>query len=310
MGRPDALKGRTLSCPSCGAALAVTLDSTQALVCGQCKSVVDVSQGVGGELRHLSQGDAGAQPLIPLGSTGLLALGSPKPLAWQVVGYLERCDVPTDPHDDVVFWREYLLYHRTEGFAFLVDSEDGWSWVRPISGAPRSLARERVVWEGATYREKFRYTAKTTWVLGEFYWPVGRDQRSLNTDYEGTGAQARRQLNREEAAGEVTWSAGATLDASTVRGAFRLPEAQSALFKRDAGATSGSWFSLSTFFVLLFILAMVFAISRCSRDDCASVRQTFGADSAEAQQCVRNNGTRGGGGGSFGGFSSGGGGHK
>ena len=61
--------------------------------------------------------------------------------------------------------------------------------------------------------------------------------------------------------------------------------------------------------MLLFVVALVFTISRCSRDDCASVRQTFGAGSLEAQQCERSNGYRGGGG-SFGGFSSGGGGHK
>ena len=167
-------QGRALSCPSCGASLAPTLESTQTLVCGQCKAVIDISQEnaraapsflapprgaggaqpgpggaqrPGGELNHYAQaqgGATGAQPLIPLGSTGRLALGSPQPLPWQVVGYMERCELPEDPHDDTVFWREYLLYHRTEGFAFLVDSEDGWSWVRPISGAPKSLGGERV----------------------------------------------------------------------------------------------------------------------------------------------------------------------
>jgi hypothetical protein len=34
--------------------------------------------------------------------------------------------------------REYLLYNKIEGFAFLVDTEEGWSLVRPLTGAPVS----------------------------------------------------------------------------------------------------------------------------------------------------------------------------
>ena len=28
-------------------------------------------------------------------------------------------------------------YNRTAGFVFLVDSEEGWSWVKPLTGAPQ-----------------------------------------------------------------------------------------------------------------------------------------------------------------------------
>ena len=60
--------------------------------------------------------------------------------------------------------------------------------------------------------------------------------------------------------------------------------------------------------VLIFVL-----LSRCDRDDCDQVRQTFGAASTEYQQCARQRATSGvprTGGGSFGGYSSGGGGRK
>ena len=125
---------RGFNCPSCGAALEVKLATTQSIVCHQCHAVVDVSQGVGADLRHYAQANGGA-PLIPLGSVGTLALGK-APLPWQVVGYVERCEVPTSDEDEQTFWREYLLYHRTEGFAFLVDAEDGWSWTAPLTGVP------------------------------------------------------------------------------------------------------------------------------------------------------------------------------
>ena len=68
------LTGRTLQCPNCGAALEVKLATTQSIVCHQCKSVVDVSLGVGGDLAHYVQ-DNGAAPQIPLGSVGTIAFG-------------------------------------------------------------------------------------------------------------------------------------------------------------------------------------------------------------------------------------------
>ncbi len=133
------LSGQGFACPSCGASLQLTLATTQSIACHQCKAVIDVSQGVGADLSHYAQSNAGhdgAQPLIPLGTSGRLALDG-RELDWQVVGYQERCDVPADGDDEQTFWREYLLFNRQEGFVFLVDSEDGWSWVKPLTGAPQ-----------------------------------------------------------------------------------------------------------------------------------------------------------------------------
>jgi hypothetical protein len=308
------LKGRAIECPNCGASLTPKLNTTKSLVCHQCKAVVDISKGAGSDLQYFTDNNPAtaesANPLIPLGSTGMLQLGTPKQQAWQVVGYMERCEIPDDDHDERIFWREYLLYCRTDGFAFLVDSEEGWSWVRPISGTPRNTGVDRVQWEGATYRRKYTYTAMTTWVLGEFYWPVRKDQRSRNTDYEGLGAYAERRLNQETSEQEIIWSAGITLTADGVRAAFKIPEAASASFKRDAKTTSSlSWFSLPVLFVALFVLALIFSMSRCGRNDCAQVLQNYGPNSLEYQRCHRQGGYYGGGGGSFGGFSTGGG-HK
>ncbi|WP_140634625.1 DUF4178 domain-containing protein [Methylibium rhizosphaerae] len=309
------LKGRSLECPNCGAALEVKLGTTQSITCHQCHAVVDVSQGVGAELAHYTQrnsGESGLEPQLPLGSTGTLSLGGAKAVSWQVVGYVERCEIPEDPEDEQVFWREYLLYHRTEGFAFLVDTEEGWSWTRPITGVPKTLGADRVSLEGVTYRRKYSYSAKITWVLGEFYWHLEREQRTFNTDYEGTGASARKQLNREQAGDEVTWSAGQTIPVDTVLKAFRIaPEAAGAL-QRDAGPVSASKSSaLAYIFLGMLILLVLVAAVRCGSDDCDDVRRNFGEYSNEYQQCKRSGGSGvGSRGGSWGGFSSGGGGHK
>ena len=315
------LKGKTIECPSCGASLEVKLATTQSIVCHQCHSVVDVSQGVGGDLQHYAQAN-GMEPLIPLGSTGTLALGKAA-LPWQVVGYAERCEVPESGEDEQSFWREYLLYHRTEGFAFIVDAEDGWSWTTALTGVPER-AGSGAKYEGAVYRKLYDYTGMVTYVLGEFYWQVTKNQRTFNTDYQGTGSASGRRLNREQTGSsdtqEVVWSGGETLSSDAVMKAFRLAPEKSAALQRDALPTSSNSAGLlAKVFLAVFILIVVMMLFRCGgggggggSSNCDETRDTFGASSSEYQNCLNSNRSGGGygtSGGAFGGFSSGGG-HK
>jgi len=316
------LGSRTIPCPNCGAPLEPKLASTQSLTCAQCKSVVDISAGVGAELAHYTQNNAGPgglEPQIPLGKSAVLAALTPGQPAqsWQVVGYMERCDIPEAGDDETTFWREYLLYHPTLGFAFLVDAEDGWSWVRTITGAPE-LRGDTASYEGTTYRLRYSYNAKVTWVLGEFYWRVQREERARVSDYDGTGAASNLRLSREETRGaagsEVVWSAGATLPAAELAAAFGLPAGASTALARDVGSFTPSGKGLKTIlWLVVFIIIVLAIVGSCDHDECADVKSTFGASSNEYRQCLaqRGSGSTGRtGGGSFGGRSSSGGGHK
>jgi hypothetical protein len=306
------LKARGVECPSCGTALEIKLESTLSIVCHQCKSVVDVSKGVGGELAHYKQNASqirGAAPRIPLGSTGTVALGgAPRP--WQVVGYVERRSIPEDAEDDAESWREYLLYARDVGFSFLIDAEDGWSWATPITGAPQ-VRGNAAVWGGATYRKLYAYGGEITYVLGEFYWKLQRGERTSNVDY-GAG---NKRLNREQTGQEVTWSAGETIDAAKIGKAFALPGmATTALPGEASPLSSGGMSTTKKVFIAIAVLLLIIAIIQSnSNDGCADIAKTFGSASVEYQQCMNSGGgvariprT---GGGSFGGFG-GGGGHK
>jgi ribosomal protein S27AE len=311
------LAARNTACPNCGASLQLTLATTRSVVCHQCHAVVDVGGGVGGELAHYAQ-DNGGQPQIPLGRVGTLPLTRGQPLPWQVVGYVERCELAEGEDDEQSVWREYLLYHREDGFAFLVDAEDGWSWTAPITGVPQP-AGDGVRHEGVVYRRLYAYRGKITHVLGEFYWQLTRDQTTDNTDYAGTGAHTRRRLNREATAAgetqEVVWSAGQTLAADAVVQAFGLPPEQRAAMQRDAAPTSLPGSMRGKTVVVLAIVVLVLLLVRCSHTErarCDALRSTYGDASSAYRNCLSSGGSGAGSrtsGGSFGGFSSGGG-HK
>ncbi|MDQ2778242.1 MAG: DUF4178 domain-containing protein [Pseudomonadota bacterium] len=316
------LGARGVECPNCGAALQLTLATTQSIVCHQCASVVDVSGGVGADLKFYRQhnaGTAGAEPQIALGSTGRLALmdntsdqPGAAPLTWQAVGYLERRDIPEDAEDETSYWREYLLYHPTAGFAFLVDTNEGWSWVRPITGAPQTRG-DRAEWLGVSYQRRWQYGAINTWVQGEFYWRVSVDERARVADYEGTGANRNARLSREQTPQEVTWSAGRTLDAAVVADAFNIaPSARKAL-QRDVAPVSFSGSGAKVAWIVFALVAvLVVMLSQCSDDSCDDLRSNFGSASNEYRQCMAGRGSGGAyrsGGGAYGGWSSGGG-HK
>ncbi len=284
-------KGRQFNCPNCGAPVTVSLAGSQSITCPSCNSLIDVSQGIGGELKHATQ-DEPVRPLIPLGSIGQLQGAS-----WQVVGFQHRLGVdPSDP-DEHFGWEEYLLYNQQRGFIFLVDSTEGWSVVKPCTGAPVMNGNgQSATYLGTRYTLKESYNAQTSYVLGEFYWQVSRGQRTSNRDF-ASGANL---LSMEQSPNEVVWSVGSRIDSAKVAAAFKLQDQQKLLRRSDVGPVSfGSAMSVRTL-IVIFLLLLLFStlISRCSSCDprvenCSS-GYVGGARSS---------------GGSFGGFSSGGG-HK
>lgn len=281
-------KGRQFSCPNCGVQVEVSLATTKSISCKACNSLIDLSQGVGGELQHAMQ-DEPVSPLIALGSVGQL-----QGVAWQVVGFQHRMGHEPDDPDEHFGWDEYLLYNRKRGFAFLVDATDGWSMVKPTTGAPKvNNGGQSASYLNTAYRLQSSYRAETSYVAGEFYWRVERGEKTFNRDF----ANGKALLSQEEAPSEVTWSSGNKLEGNVVAKAFKL-DSKGDLFKRaDAQPlSSASGAGCSTVIIgILLMLFILFAISRCSRCD------------PNVENCS-SSGARSSGG-SYGGYS-GGGGHK
>jgi hypothetical protein len=299
--------GRSIECPNCGTPIQPQLDQSQSVTCGQCQSVVQLGQ-TGEALSFHKQQLGGGDPPLALGRTGQLALdkGGVK-LPWQIVGFLQR---QTSEDGETFPWREYLLFNREQGFAFLVDSSEGWSLVRVLTGSPQVVGQS-VRWQDRTYRLKERYTATTTRVLGEFYWRVQRNEQGEVADYEGPQELI---LGREQSRSEVSWSQGRKLDATEVLSAFGMSSAMRRA-SGDVRPLSGGGDALKGILVFLLIaMLLVGMVKGCSDDDCDKVRRGFGEQSLEYQQCLAGQRSSSGGwrvpSGGGGGSGFGGGGHK
>ena len=277
-------KGRQFNCPHCGAPVQVQLSSTKSITCGSCASIINLDSGVGAELSSAEQ-DEPVQPLIPLGAKGQL-----QGVHWQVVGFQHRMGV--EPGDDEHFgWSEYLLYNQKRGFAFLVDSEEGWSMVRPTTGAPQlGGTGSTATYLGTPYKLKYSYEAETTYVLGEFYWQVTRGQKTSNRDYESSKGV----LSMEQSPNEITWSAGDKIASDAVAKAFKLNDKADALKRDDTGPfVAKSGLGCGTIILIaVVILVLLILLSRCSRCD-PRVENCSSSSSRSS-------------GGSYGGYSSGG----
>lgn len=283
-------KGRQFDCPSCGAPVSVKLASSKSITCGSCHSLIDLASGIGGELRHAEQDDP-VQPLIPLGQTGKL-----QGVDWQVVGFQHR--MGTAPGDDEQFgWEEYLLFNAKRGFLFLVDSTEGWSLVKPATGAPEMAGSgQSATYLGSRYQLKETYNAETSYVLGEFYWQVQRGQKTSNRDF----ASGKSLLSMEQSAQEVTWSVGSQIDSALVATAFKLEGKKDLLKRSDAsplGMGGASINAKTVGWIILIVVVLVIVLS--SRRDCDPNVENCSSSSSSSRSS----------GGSYGGFSSGGG-HK
>ncbi len=280
-------QGRHFNCPQCGAVVPVRFSTTKSLSCPSCGSLVDLSQGIGKELAYAEQHEP-VRPAIPLGSKGML-----EGLQWQVVGFQHR--MGEEPGDDESFgWEEYLLFNQKAGFAFLVDSADGWSMARVTTGVPKlSKNRSTAKYMGRQYQLQSRYTAETTYALGEFYWPVQRGQTTRNVDYVSAGAQNKAFLASETDNGETTWTHGSSIAAATLATAFGLKGLRD---RSQVGVLSGGRFGLWTIIIGLLVLWVVFSSLR----GCASRPRCDPNVDPNCNSYTRSSG------GSWGGYTSGG----
>jgi hypothetical protein len=201
---PPAARARVLSCPSCGGSVTVRANGISiTAICSSCGSTLDVSNP---DVRLIEAARRRThQPPIAIGMRGSL-VGT----LWEVAGYQTRADTANGWS-----WDEYLLFNPYRGFRFLVQDDDDWVLYCMLR---QDVPDPTQGFEGRRYTERGTGIARTTYVLGEFYWRARVGDEVSTADY----IDSPWLLSREQNGDEIIWSRGIQLDGDTVGTAFGL----------------------------------------------------------------------------------------
>ena len=245
---------RSLSCPSCGAAIVLRgLAWTQTVACASCGAVLD-ARDPNLAILHEAQRRMTVVPLIPLG-----ARGEWKGTTYEMIGLQQR----TITADGIGYsWREYLLFNPYQGYRYLTEYAGHWNDVVPIAGLPRvetGGVRPTAIHDGEVYRHFQTARAETTFVVGEFPWEVRVGDTVQARDYTAPPHV----LSAEVTPEETTWSLGTYVEGAAIWRAFALdgdPPRREGIYVNQpsphVGRVGAMW---RTFAILASLLLLVMA---------------------------------------------------
>lgn len=200
-------------CTQCNGALALRApDSTKRVACPFCGALLDASRGKLAFLQMLEKPEH--PPLIPLGAKGKLG-----GVEWICIGFMVRsCTVEGTRYP----WEEYLLFNKSEGFQWLMQSNGHWVHLKPIDAGDVSLAPGvGAYYDGRRHKAFQSVTAVTETVLGEFYWEVRAGEMAQAIEYVAPPYS----VNEDATDSEVTFTLGEYVEPSVIAEAFNLKEA-------------------------------------------------------------------------------------
>jgi hypothetical protein len=214
-GQEPRVEAVQLSCPNCGAALALRApDHSERVGCPSCGALLDVQEGKLKLLQSLEP--PRVQPILSLGTVGKY-----QDVEWTVIGFMQRY-VTIDQVD--YFWEEYLLYQPRLGFRWLTRSDDHWNWVEAVPPASVSGEGKYVSWGGRSFALFQQALAKVSFVVGEFYWKVTAGEEVHSRDYIRAPEMLSSEVTKQGDEGEINWSHGLYLRTGEVEKMFGLTE--------------------------------------------------------------------------------------
>lgn len=165
-----------IQCTQCHTPIAVkTFPYAQSCSCVSCgaRQIFKHSSGFSGakkDKENLNQAD------IPLGATGML-----KGIEYEVIGYsLKEEDSAESPQ-----WKEYVLYNRAEGYAFLSEYKGSWIYTRERGNSP-VISRENptsIYYKDIEFELYNRYSIRIVDTAGEFPFNVFDDQTIVSAEF-------------------------------------------------------------------------------------------------------------------------------
>ena len=261
---PARPRAESLSCPSCGAAIALHAQGwAVSVVCASCGSVLDATDP---NLRVLQRHQEAVRvtPRLALGTRGTWH-GAP----WELIGF----QVVTITVDDTDYsWTEYVAFNPYRGFLYLSEYQGHWNVIEKLRRRPReesSGGRPVAVLDGRTFKHFQTATARTTIALGEFPWELRVGDAVIARDFIAPPYI----LSAESSDDETTWSLGTYTPPEVIAKAFQArgliePVGVFANQPNPNDGTAGRVFRRFGTFVMLLV-AMLLANMVTSRGDVA-----------------------------------------
>jgi hypothetical protein len=153
-------KTKTMACLHCYKTLHLKANPfTFTITCLHCGTHHLFNQ-VNDSLTNIGRNKLDAVPDIEIGSTGTV-----DGITFEVIGYSFK----EENNADTAQWKEYVLYNRSEGFAFLSEFEGNWIYVKEMAKPPvvGDLNRQYFNYDGKQYDLYNAYTYEVLSAVGE-----------------------------------------------------------------------------------------------------------------------------------------------
>jgi hypothetical protein len=148
------IKGQmqALDCPSCGSQIAYANQEFKHIVCPACSANVELNEDKAIVIEKHQPTSRQAYLSLNLGEIGKI-----DDVDYTIIGLLQAEELGEDADAP---WTEYLLYHATKGFLWLVESSEGWDKVSVLNEMPDTSRRDALVYQGKTWKNYGLSSAK------------------------------------------------------------------------------------------------------------------------------------------------------
>ena len=243
----DAPNLKSFNCTACGAPQTIRgLGQTSTFACCNCGAIIDISNEEYKILEKYLSGAGVKSPPIAFGTRGKFF-----DTQYEVIGYMVRVD-----SSGGYPWEEFLLFNPYQGFAWLVNFNGHWNFVKTLTEqVERTIGG--VYFLGKKFSHFLSDSATVQYVLGEFYWQIKFGDRVSTEDLISPPYI----LSSENDGQETVWSHGQYMTPEEVQQAFGMkdsfPEPEGIGASQPNPHTAGMrsmWKIAAAFFLVLMVL--------------------------------------------------------